>query len=78
MCGWSVMLENAGRQKELGMFVAPRALATLLPRRYELKYQWRENVAFALSVAIVFTCIREQPDRVRGVFGKVLRKVMIP
>lgn len=77
MCGWSVMLENAGRQKELGLFVAPRALATLFPRRYEMKYQWRENVAFAASVAVVFTCIKEKPERVRGVFGKVLRKVLV-
>jgi hypothetical protein len=78
LCGWSVMLENAGRQKELGMFVAPRALATLLPRRYEMKYQWRENLAFAVSVAIVFGSVRERPERVRGVFGKVLRRVLTP
>ena len=78
LCGWSVMLENAGRQKELGLFVAPRALATLLPRRYEMKFQWRENFAFAISVAVVFTCIKERPERVRGVFGKVLKKVLLP
>lgn len=70
------MLENAGRQKELGLFVAPRALATLLPRRYEMAFQWRENVAFAMSVAIVFTCVKERPERVRGVLGKVLKKVL--
>lgn len=70
------MLENAGRQKELGMFVAPRALATLLPRRYEMRYQWRENLVFAISVAVVFTSVREKPEGVRGVFGKVLRKVL--
>ena len=78
LCGWSILLENAGRRKELGMFVAPRALATLLPRQYEVKHQWRENIAFALSVAFVFTCVKEKPQRVRGVFGKILQKVLTP
>ncbi|KAG9228268.1 hypothetical protein BJ875DRAFT_477912 [Amylocarpus encephaloides] len=75
-CGWSVLLENAGRRKELGLFVVPRALATLLPRRYEVRDQWRENLAFGVSTAVVFTCVREKPERVRGVFGKVLGKIL--
>ena len=70
------MLENAGRQKELGLFVAPRALATLLPRRYLWENQWRETLAFAVSSAVVFTCVKERPERVRGVLGKVLRGVL--
>lgn len=76
LCGWSVMLENPGRQKELGLFVAPRALATLLPRRYLWENQWRETLAFAVSTAVVFTCVQERPERVRGVLGKVLRRVL--
>ena len=77
LCGWSVLLENAGRRKELGLFVAPRALATLLPRRYGWESQWRETLAFAASAAVVFTCVRERPERVRGVLGKVLRGVLV-
>lgn len=76
MCGWSVLIENANRRKELGLFVAPRALATLLPRKYLPEHQWRESLAFAMSVAVVFTCISERPQRVRGVLGKLLHRVM--
>lgn len=78
LCGWSVMIENAARRKELGLFVAPRALATLLPRRYLPEKQWRETLAFAMSTAIVFTCVHEKPDRVRGVLGKLLNRVLKP
>jgi hypothetical protein len=78
LCGWSVMIENAGRRKELGLFVTPRALATLLPRRYLLENQWRETLAFAMSTAIVFTSLSENPQRVRGVFGKIMTRVLVP
>jgi hypothetical protein len=76
LCGWSILLENAGRRKDIGLFVAPRALATLLPRRYQMKDQWKETVAFAVSTSVVFTCIQENPARVRGVLGKVLSGVL--
>lgn len=36
-CGWSILLEKAGRRPELALFVAPRALSTILPRRYDRK-----------------------------------------
>lgn len=35
MCGWSVLVEKASRRRELSLFVAPRAAATLLPRVYD-------------------------------------------
>jgi hypothetical protein len=76
ICGWSILLENGGRRQDIGLFVAPRALATLLPRRYLLKDQWRESLAFAMSTAIVFTCVGERPERVRGVLGKLLHRVL--
>ena len=76
LCGWSILLENEGRRKDIGLFVAPRALATLLPRRYTLEKQWRETMAFAVSTAVVFTCVRERPERVRGVLGKILHRVL--
>ena len=37
MCGWSILVENARKRREVALFVAPRAAATLLPRRYERK-----------------------------------------
>ena len=78
LCGWSILLERPGRVANMALFVAPRALATLLPRRYPLAAQWRETLAFALSAAVVLPCARENPARVRGVLGKLLRAVLEP
>lgn len=75
LCGWSILLEQAGRRKDIMLFVAPRALATMLPRRYAREKQWRETAAFAASAAVVLTAAREE-GRVRGVLGKVLGRVM--
>ncbi|KAI1388331.1 uncharacterized protein F4822DRAFT_242335 [Hypoxylon trugodes] len=76
LCGWSVFIEQAARRKELALFVAPRALATLLPRRYHLDKQWRETFVFAFSTAVVFTCVGENQNRVRGMLGKILGSVL--
>lgn len=35
LCGWSILIEAETRRPELSMFVAARALATLLPRQYD-------------------------------------------
>ncbi|OTB12932.1 hypothetical protein K445DRAFT_76690 [Daldinia sp. EC12] len=78
LCGWSVLIEKAARRKELALFVAPRAMATLLPRRYSLDKQWRETFVFAFSTAVVFTCVKENRGRVRGMFGKLLGAVLEP
>lgn len=76
LCGWSVLLETASRRKDMALFVAPRALATVVPRRYPVEQQWRETLVFAASTAVVFTCVLENPRRVRGVLGGVLSSVM--
>ena len=76
LCGWSVLVEHPGRRKDMALFVAPRAMATLLPRRYDLSKQWRETAVFAASTAVVFTCVLENRKRVRGVLGNVLGSVM--
>ncbi|KAI1800820.1 hypothetical protein F4811DRAFT_490175 [Daldinia bambusicola] len=78
LCGWSVLVEKAARRKELALFVAPRAMATLLPRRYPLDKQWRETFVFAFSTAVVFTCVKENRGRVRGMFGRLLGAVLEP
>jgi len=78
LCGWSVLLEIPGRRKDMALFVAPRALATLLPRQYSWDKQWRETAVFATSTAVVFTCVLENKARVRGVLGSVLGSVLEP
>lgn len=35
LCGTSIMLEKRSRRQEIAFFVAPRALATAFPRRYD-------------------------------------------
>ena len=75
LCGWSLLLEAPHRRGEVALFVVPRALATLLPRRYPWECQWRETLAFAASTAVVLTCLRENRGRVRGVMGGILEKV---
>lgn len=37
LCGWSILIEEQSKRKELALFVAPRAAATLVPRRYNRK-----------------------------------------
>jgi hypothetical protein len=37
MCGWSILIEAKKRRHEMAYFVAPRAAATFLPRRYNEK-----------------------------------------
>lgn len=76
LCGWSVLIETAGRRKDMSLFVAPRALATVVPRTYPVEKLWREKAVFAASTAVVFTCVMENPARVRGVLGGILSTVM--
>ncbi|PSR93665.1 integral membrane protein [Coniella lustricola] len=77
LCGWSVLIETASRRKELALFVAPRAMATLLPRQYDAGRQWMERAVFAASTGVIFTCVLENTRRVRGVFGSLLRTVLV-
>lgn len=34
-CGWSILIEKPSRRREISLFVAPRAAATVLPRVYD-------------------------------------------
>lgn len=76
-CGWSILLEKPSRRQEIAFFVAPRALATILPRVYDKQYKRREQVVFATSIALVLTTMKAGSERnVRGVLGRVLGGVM--
>lgn len=33
-CGWGILIESVHRRVEVGVFIAPKALATFFPRRY--------------------------------------------
>ncbi|KAK4197191.1 hypothetical protein QBC40DRAFT_334228 [Triangularia verruculosa] len=76
LCGWSILIEKAGRRKDGGLFVAPRAMATLLPRKYPKAKEWIERLVFAGSTGVVFTCVLEDKARVRGVLGGLLAGVL--
>ncbi|KAK8220236.1 integral membrane protein [Phyllosticta capitalensis] len=76
LCGWAVLLEKPARRAEFAFFVLPRALAVVLPRRYERKHLGRERAAFVLAAAVLMTAAQQCPQRVRGVFGGVLAGVL--
>ncbi|KAJ4159380.1 uncharacterized protein LMH87_008282 [Akanthomyces muscarius] len=72
LCGWSIFVETKARRKDMALFVAPKALGTLIARRYPVEKEWRERLAFAFSAAVLSTCIRENPKRVRGWLGRLI------
>ncbi len=72
LCGWSIFVETKARRKDMALFVAPKALGTLIARRYPVEKEWRERLAFASSAAVLSTCIRENPKRVRGWLGRLI------
>ena len=46
-CGWSILIEAEKRRQEVAFFVAPRAAATLFPRRFDQKV--RQQRCFVVS-----------------------------
>lgn len=75
-CGWSILLEKPGRRQEIAFFVAPRALATVLPRVYDKKHRRREQFVFATSMAVLLTKVKSgELNNVRGVLGRLLRGI---
>ncbi|KAJ4985386.1 integral membrane protein [Stagonosporopsis vannaccii] len=76
ICGLGILLEESKRRLEIVLFVLPRAAATWFPRRYLPENRWKEQVAFALSAAVIMTAAQQDHRRVRGVFGRVLHRVL--
>lgn len=71
-CGLSCFVENQQRRKELSLFVAPRALGTLVPSEPTKLNLRIERVVFALSFMTLASFAKQDPSKVRGIMGKGL------
>lgn len=74
-CGFSLFIESVQRRKELALFVAPRALGTVIPLEPTLRNLRIESVVFSISLAVLVACSKSDPKNVRGIFGKGLKQV---
>lgn len=74
-CGWSSFVESAQRRKELALFVAPRALGTLVSAEPTPKNLKIESLVFSLSMAVLVAYSKNDALKVRGIFGKGLKQV---
>ena len=85
LCGWSILLESPKRRGEMALYVAPRAMATVLPvpesasirEGTESGRKRLESIAFAVSLAVLMTASKYGgKDSVRGFIGGTLKKLM--
>lgn len=74
-CGFSSFIESAQRRKELALFVAPRALGTIIPTASSVKNLRYESIAFSVSMAVLVAYSKNDPKSVRGIFGRGLKQV---
>lgn len=75
LSGFSCFVDTPQRRKELALFVAPRAVGTLVSAKPTEKNLRIESVVFALSMAIVAAYCRRDARKVRGIFGRGLEMV---
>lgn len=75
LCGLSSLVDSASRRKELALFVAPRALGTIVSAEPTPKNLRVESVVFSLSMAVLVAYLKSDPKKVRGIFGKGLPQV---
>ncbi|GAA6001906.1 hypothetical protein JCM10207_002373 [Rhodosporidiobolus poonsookiae] len=76
-CGWSVLLENKRRRREMALYCAPRALYAVLDELVPAALQrgktgeclacWAERTVFALSSGTVIAAAVHRPDLISGV-----------
>lgn len=76
-CGLSGFIETAQRRKELALFVAPRALGTMISAEPTQRNLRIERLVLALSTAVLVTSCKQDSSRVRGVFGRGLQAVFM-
>src|SRR5205814_8132431 len=81
LCGWSILLESPKRRGEMALYVAPRAMDTVLPvpesasirEGTESGRKRLESIAFAVSLAVLMTASKYGgKDSVRGFIGGTL------
>lgn len=75
LCGFSCFVENAKRRKELALFVAPKALGTLVSSNDSELNLRVETIAFSISMAILVAFCKSDPSKVRGIFGLGIQQV---
>ena len=66
LCGWSILIEAERRREELALFVMPRAVGTLLPRKYDARGFWRGEGGF---LRLVWRCCLRWWRRIGVVLG---------
>jgi len=85
LCGWSILLESPKRRGEMALYVAPRAMATIMPvpesasirEGKEVGQKRLESFAFAVSLAVLMTASKYGGrDSVRGFIGNALKRLM--
>ncbi|KAL8283171.1 hypothetical protein RQP46_005949 [Phenoliferia psychrophenolica] len=83
LCGFSVLIENKHRRREMALFVAPRALYAMMDEFVpafltkgaagDILSRWIERLVFAASTGTILSATVHRPDLVsgvvRGVFG---------
>lgn len=75
LCGFSCFVDTPQRRKELALFVAPRAVGTLVSAELSERNLRIEAVVFAVSMAVIVAYSRQDARKVRGIFGKGLEMV---
>ncbi|GAA5835178.1 hypothetical protein JCM11251_006636 [Rhodosporidiobolus azoricus] len=80
-CGWSVLVENKRRRREMALYCAPRALYAVLdevvPQKLtqgkmgEVFCRWVERAVFATSSGTIISAAVHRPDLVSGIVSGV-------
>ncbi|GAA5887632.1 hypothetical protein JCM6882_001476 [Rhodosporidiobolus microsporus] len=80
-CGWSVLIENKRRRREMALYVAPRALYAVMDeiipsaltqgKTGEFFCKWVERLVFAASSGTILSAAVHRPDLVSGIVGGV-------
>lgn len=76
LSGFSCFVDTPQRRKELALFVAPRAMGTLVSIPKSEQELWLERLTFAVSMAVLVAFVKKDATSVRGIFGKGLQSVL--
>jgi hypothetical protein len=75
-CGFGCFVENEQRRKELSLFVAPRALGTLVSSEPTKRNLLIERLVFSLSFMTLVAVAKQDHKKVRGIMGKGLGQIL--